>query len=88
MDTKYLEIVRSFCGDPPYFNYLVLQYHYILIWIGKNLEEKADWIGINERYSEVAEFLDGHNFIVKYPKDKYTPDIMLIPQYGGPNDQS
>ena len=87
-DTEYLEMVRCFCGNPSYFDYLVLQYRYILIWIGKNLEKKADWFSINERYAEVAEFLDGHNFIVKYLKDKYTSDIVLIPQYGGPNDQS
>lgn len=86
LETLKIEIVKCFAKNPPFFDEIATKYADTFIWIGRSLTRHSAWIGLSENHKEVAEFLDGHNFIVKYPKAGNTPDIVLIPQYGGPND--
>ena len=80
-----IELVKEFTNNPPFFEEIANKYSYIIDFIGNGLSNKAEWIGVDTRYTEVIEFLDGHNFIVEYPDSYRYCIIKLTPQYPTPS---
>lgn len=80
-----IELVKEFTNNPPFFEEIANRYSSIIGFIGDCLSNKAEWIALDTRYTEVIEFLDGHNFIVEYPDLPKYIVIKLTPQYPTPS---
>lgn len=79
-----IELVKEFTNNPPFFEEIANKYSSIIDFIGNCINHKTEWIALDTRYTEVIEFLDGHNFIVEYPDLPKYIVIKLTPQYPTP----
>ena len=75
-----IQRVKDFIKYDAFFDELADKYTYTIGLIGHSLMYKNDSYVLSKSRSEVADYLDGNNFIVEYGC-AYGGDTVLRPQY-------